>query len=434
MSDVTRRDFVKNAAAATAVTAASYNRVLGANDRLGIGIIGPGQRGRSALMRNFFAWAPDKNATMVAICDIWLKNRERGAEMANKALGVQPKLHKNIDEILADKTVDGIFIANADFQHAKTAEAVVRAGKDCYCEKPMATVLQHAKDLIKVVKGSKQVVQVGTQRRSDGKYQQARQMMREGIIGEVKHVDIRWNVMSTRWRRADVNEVEEKDTDWKRFLMYRPARPFDKHLYMEWRLYRDFSSGIPDQWLSHQLDVVHWFTGDVHPLSCMASGGVYYWKDGRENEDTITVVYEYRKGFQVTYQARLTNGSDDPSELFYSPQGKLDTIKMTVTGDGAEAKFRSRAPVNIPGLPEARPKSAPTGPSSEPNAPTVGDATAAHVGNFLDCMRSRKQPSATVEDGLQSSVVALMALESLKAGRKVYFDTQKQEIVDYKVS
>ncbi len=430
MSDVSRRDFVKGAVAATALSAASYGRVLGANDRLHIGIIGPGQRGRSSLMRNFLAWAPEMNAEMSAVCDIWSRNRERAAEMVKRATGREPKLYRNIDEILADKEVDGVLISTADFQHARMAEQAVKAGKDVYCEKPMATVLQQAKDLVKTVKESRQVVQVGTQRRSDGKYRHAQQMMKEGVIGDVKHVDIRWNVMSSRWRRADVNEVEEKDTDWKRFLMYRPWRPFDKHLYMEWRLYRDFSGGIPDQWLSHQLDVVHWFTGDVHPLSCMASGGVYYWKDGRENEDTLTVVYEYRRGFQVTYQSRLTNGSDDPSELFYSPQGMLNTIAMTVSGEGAEEKYRKRGLTNIEAFPEPRPRNAPTGPSNEPNAPTVGDATPAHMHNWLDCMRSRKQPNAAVEDGFQSSVVSLMVLQSLLTGKKVYFDTKKLEIVE----
>ncbi len=432
MSDVTRRDFVKSAAAATAMTAASYSRVLGANDRLRIGIIGPGQRGR-ALMRNFYTWAADMNAEMPAVCDIWSKNRERAAELAKKWGGREPRQHRTIEDILADKEVDGVIIATADFQHAKMLEQSVRAGKDVYCEKPMATVLQYAKEAVKAVRDSRQVVQIGTQRRSDGKYRQAQQMMKEKVIGDITHVDIRWNVMSSRWRRKDVNEVEERDTDWKRFLMYRPHRPFDKHLYMEWRLYRDFSSGIPDQWLSHQLDVVHWFTGDPHPLSCVASGGVYYWKDGRENEDTITVVYEYRKGFQVTYQSRLTNGSDNPSELFYSPQGVLNTIAMTVTGEGAEEKYRNRPLVKIEGFPEPKPKKAPAGLNyDEPNAPPVADAV--HMRNWLDCMRTRQTPNATVDDGFQSSVVALMALESLKTGKKIYFDTQKLEMVDHKVA
>ncbi len=423
MPDLTRRDFM----AATALTAASYSRVLGANDRLRIGHIGPGQRGR-ALMRNFYTWAPDMNAEYAAVCDIWSKNRERAVAQAKQWGGSEPKAYKYIEEILADKNVDGVIISTCDFQHAKMLEQAVKAGKDVYCEKPMATVLQHAKDAVKAVHDSRQVVQIGTQRRSDGKYRQAQQMMAEKVIGDITHVDIRWNVMQSRWRRKDINEVEEKDTDWKRFLMYRHMRPFDKHQYMEWRLYRDFSSGIPDQWLSHQVDVVHWFTGEKFPLSCVASGGVYYWKDGRENEDTITVTYEYRKGFQVTYQSRLTNGSDNPSELFYSPQGMLNTIAMTVSGEGAEDKYKKRPLVKIEGFPEPKPTKAPKGLNyNEPNAPPVADAV--HMQNWLDCMRTRQQPNATVDDGFSSSVVSLMALEALNSGRKVYFDPQKLEMV-----
>ena len=154
MADVTRRDFVKSTAAATALSAASYQRVMGANERLRIGIIGPGQRGK-ALMRNFYTWAQDMNAQMGAVCDIWTKNRELAASLVKQWGGNDAKQHRNMEETLADKEIDAVIIATADFQHAKMLEAAVKAGKDVYCEKPMATVLAHAKDAVRAVHASK---------------------------------------------------------------------------------------------------------------------------------------------------------------------------------------------------------------------------------------------------------------------------------------
>ena len=297
---INRREFMRRTGAGSAAGVIALNNLeafesqerRSPSDRITVGMIGTGARAQELMQ----AIMEVPGTQIVAACDAYQGRLTRTQERTRGSA----KIYKDYREVLADKSINAVVIATPDHWHRNQVLEALQAGKDVYCEKPMATVLQQARDAVKAVQASRQVVEIGTQRRSDGKYRQAQQMMKEKVIGDITHVDIRWNVMQSRWRRKDVNEVEERDTDWKRFLMYRPYRPFDKHLYMEWRLYRDFSSGIPDQWLSHQLDVVHWFTGDPHPLSCVASGGVYYWKDGRENEDTITVVYEYAKGFQVT--------------------------------------------------------------------------------------------------------------------------------------
>ena len=122
-----------------------------------------------------------------------------------------------------------------------------------------------------------------------------------------------WNVNQPgRWRRPDVVPLlKEQDTDWKRYLLNRPYEPFDARKYLEFRLFWPYSSGIPDQWLVHQIDTVHWFTGYPHPRSVVANGGVYLWKDGRKNWDTMTAVFDYgplddpSKGFQVQYSSRM---------------------------------------------------------------------------------------------------------------------------------
>ncbi len=126
-----------------------------------------------------------------------------------------------------------------------------------------------------------------------------------------------WNVNQPgRWRRPqDVPLLKEEDTDWKRYLLNYPMVPFDARKYLEFRLFWPYSSGIPDQWLVHQIDTVHWFTGLPHPRSVVANGGIYLWKDGRQNWDTMTAVFDYgplddlTKGFQVQYSSRFTNSA-----------------------------------------------------------------------------------------------------------------------------
>ena len=144
-----------------------------------------------------------------------------------------------------------------------------------------------------------------------------------------------------RWRRPDVVPLlKEEDTDWKRYSLGRNMGPFDARKYLEFRLFWPFSSGIPDQWLVHQIDTVHWFTGLPHPRSCVANGGIYLWKDGRTNWDTMTAVFDYgplddlTKGFQVQYTSRFTNSAGGVKELYYSNGGMIDMSKQTVTPTG----------------------------------------------------------------------------------------------------
>ena len=159
-------------------------------------------------------------------------------------------------------------------------------------------------------------------------------------------VEMTWNVNQPgRWRRPDVVPLlKEEDTDWKRYSLGRNMGAFDARKYLEFRLFWPFSSGIPDQWLVHQIDTVHWFTGLPHPRSCVANGGIYLWKDGRTNWDTMTAVFDYgplddlTKGFQVQYSSRFTNSAGGVKELYYSNGGMIDMDKQTVTPTGGLTK------------------------------------------------------------------------------------------------
>src|ERR1700677_3331793 len=272
---IDRRTFVKHAAGAllaTGMDARSYARVLGANDRIRLGQLGCGDRSQGHVHMVHLA-AKQMPVETVAVCDLWTLAREHRAAQVKLAFNLEPQTYKYSEEMLARKDIDGVMIATGDFQHAKLCTEVVRAGKDCYVEKPFANVLSEAKEARDTVKASKQVVQMGTEHRSEPYPLAVRDIVRSGQLGDIVHIGHEWNVNQERWRFPesdtgassgirtaskaeqkawlDSNQsmLKEQDTDWKRWLLGKPYRPFDPHVYLEFRLYKEFSSGIFDQFL-----------------------------------------------------------------------------------------------------------------------------------------------------------------------------------------
>src|SRR5260370_313130 len=215
------------------------------------------------------------------------------------------------------------------------------------------------------VRSTGKIVQIGTQRRSAENYQHAYEFIRSGQFGDIVSVEMTWNVNQPgRWRRPRlVGSLREEDTDWKRFLVNRPSEPFDARKYLEFRLFWPYSSGIPDQWMVHQIDTVHWFTGLPRPRSVVANGGIYLWHDGRKNWDTMTAVFDYgalddsSKGFQVVYSSRQTNAAGDVKEIYYSNGGSLDLDKNRIS---SEARLQNPTPTKLEIKPNLPPQRSPT--------------------------------------------------------------------------
>src|SRR5690606_3796856 len=238
----------------------------------------------------------------------------------------------NNEELLSRKDIDAVIISTADFQHALHTVEAVQAGCDAYVEKPFAETMEDARAALKAVRATNKIVQIGSQRRSGGNYHAADQFIKSGKFGPITMVELTWNVNQPgRWRRPDlVAKMKEADTDWKRFIMNRPFESFDARKHLEYRLFWPYSSGMPGQWMCHQIDTVHWFTGLKHPRSVVANGGIYQWKDGRKNWDTITAAFDYgpaddqSSGFQVVFLSRMHNGEENPSEIYYSNGGELN--------------------------------------------------------------------------------------------------------------
>ncbi len=414
-------------AGARPATALSYGRILGANDRISLGHIGVGRRGHEldAIVARL---AKSHNVEMTAVCDLWKTNRESAAAAATQAYGRSPRAFQYMEELLALKDVDAVLISTADFQHAPHLRLVAEAGQDAYCEKPMANDLAEARAARDAVLSRKLVVQVGTQHRSEPYQIAARDTIRKGALGEVSKVEIVWNYHGPRWRgREEVKQLREADTDWKRWLLAKPYRPFDPRQYFEFRLYRDFSSGIPDQWMSHGIDLVHYFLDDPFPASVVAHGGVYAWKDGRENPDTFQALLEYPKGFLVSYATSFGNDCDSFSRVM----GKAATL-VNIGGEGSprwkwveekgtheddpEVK-RAERWVTLPG-------------DDKPGPIGIGDEDPSHMANWLDCLRSRREPNATVQHGFAHSVACIMAARAQREGRKLWWDARSETILE----
>lgn len=438
----TRRDFLKHSALGAAgltigglgFSAESYANMVGANEKIRVGIVGFSDRARTSLIPAFQACAGELGFEIVAVSDIWNRRRNEAIEFFQKKYGQKVKVFRNNEELYDSKMCDAVIVATADFQHAQHCIQAVKAGCDAYVEKPFAETMEDAREARKAVHDSGKIVQIGSQRRSAPNYHAANDYIRSGKFGKITMVEMCWNVNQPgRWRRpALVAQCFEKDTDWKRFLLNRPYEEWDPRKYLEYRLFWPYSSGIPGQWMSHQIDTVHWFTGLNHPRSVAANGGIYQWKDGRRNCDTMTAVFDYGKedgsdNFQVVYSSRMHNGAGGTKEMYFSNGGTLNLDTNKITSEGGLSKRMADemgmrpnllADYELPSI------------KVETGSNTGSDPmTNLHMRNWMECVKSRKQPNAPVEVGYNHSIANIMCTAALRTGEKVSFDEATQEVL-----
>jgi predicted dehydrogenase len=280
-------------------------------------------------------------------------------------------------------------------------------------------------------------VQIGTQRRSSRGTIRVRDYIQSGAFGEINMVRFSSTVnQPARWRRPKlVAALRKEDTDWNRFLINRPKEAWDPRKYVEFRLFWPYSSGIPDQWMVHQIDALHMITGLPRPRGVVASGGIYQWKDGRINPDTMTAVFDYgplndqTKGFQVIFTGQMGNSAEGNNDTYYSNGGTLDASKGRVTPAGGLTQKAAEAMGMKPNLlPEVKLGEAKSGEMAD-TATGADDAVSAHLRNWMECIRSRKAPNADIDAGYNHSVALCMTIAALHSGKRVTFDEAKQDVV-----
>jgi predicted dehydrogenase len=262
-----------------------------------------------------------------------------------------------------------------------------------------------AREAYRAVKGGKQVVQIGTQRRSDPHYIAASKLVQSGAIGQITRIDISVNFQEPRWRR-DYSQIKEDQVAWDLFRMNRPKKAFDARGFREWQLFRDYTNGIAGLWMCHFIDTIHWFMADPYPAGAVANGGVYLWKDGRETSDVFHALLDYPKGFLVSFAMSLTSEAGNRN-LWVGTKGTLDADTWILSGKG------SRRPDRIESETKIQPEHGIT----------------SHMQNFIDSVRSRQKPRADIDAGFSHAVACCMAATALETGRKVKFDREKLAIV-----
>jgi len=393
-----------------ALSTTSYSRIIGANERISIGQIGCGSRGIGAHMAGIHAHQDTQNFEITAVCDPWRLRREEAAATTKEWYGREARKFSSYRDLVALKDVDAVMIASPDHLHTTHLEAVAKAGKDVYCEKPLAMRLEKLKVACDAVKEAKIVAQIGTQLRSYPTFTGCRKLYKTGILGTVGRIEQCRNGEQPYWYRY-VKDVKAEDVDWKEFLGDRPDRPFDPLLYSGWYGYREFSDGpIPGQG-SHFIDLVHYITGAKFATQCMCLGGTFTWKDEHKFTcpDHVQAMWIYPEGFMVSYSQNFGNGSGNSFKIF-GDAGVLDMVKWNepiLSADGANSKkkgpIRGKKPVEEVQCPD-------------------------HFLNWLQCLRTRETPNASIDAGYQHAVAVIMAMQSYDTGRRMTYDVARREI------
>ncbi len=414
---ISRRKFVGGGAAALA--APFVAKAVGPNDKIAVGMIGTGIRGYYLLQRLF---ARNRETTAVtAICDAYTGNLAKAGALVQTSGGTAPKTYADYRELLHDRSIDAVFIATPEHLHYPMLLAALQAGKHVYVEKPLAHTIEEGEAMLKAAENSRQVIQVGTQNRSNSLYVKAREMVAAGMIGEVHYTRAFWYRNSLddapAWRYAIPAAATEQNTDWTRFLENAPQRPFSKPRFFQWRLYWDYSGGISTDLLVHQTDITQFVLDKTAPLSCVASGAILRWtNDDREVPDTLSAVFEYPGGFHIDYSCYFGNDHFGYGEQFMGNEGTIEVLNRQFLNFYPE-KFGGKPPARV----AARKELSLALPGND------NQAVEEHIVNFFEAVRGREKAIAPLEAGQRAAVSGHIATLSYLKNRKILWDEKTRE-------
>ncbi|HSM77080.1 MAG TPA: Gfo/Idh/MocA family oxidoreductase [Bryobacteraceae bacterium] len=418
--DFSRRSFLKRSTAVAVAAAPAMVPALGANDKIHLAWIGSGSRGYY-LMERMYKGGGNAVAEVTAVCDTYTGNLQKGKDRVQTLGGNTPKTYENYHDLLADSGVDAVFIAAPEHLHYPMFMAAIKAGKHIYCEKPLAHTIEQGEEMVKAAEASGKVVQVGTQNRSNSLYIKAKEMVAQGMIGDIHYVRAFWyrNSLDTdpAWRYAIPADASPDNTDWQKFLGPAPERPFDKQRYYQWRLYWDYSGGISTDLLVHQTDITNFVCGKRVPNTCTASGGIYRWTgDDREVPDTFSALYEYPDRFHINYSSYFGNDHYGYGENFMGNEGTIEVLNRDTLHFYPET-YRGKAPARIAdrGLMTI-------------NLPHNDNlAVEAHIRNFLEAIQGKAQVIAPPRVGQEAAISGHLATLSYRNNKKVVWNNETRK-------
>lgn len=404
MTDQTRRTFLKQAALGTAaVLAYPSSRVLGANDRIRVGMIGVGDRGTDLL--NQIVKVP--NVDLVAMADVYSRRRDQAK---SKVPGMQT--FDDYRRLLDAKDIDAVIVASPLHIHARHFIDTLAAGKDLYSEKTMTWSIPEADRCLAAAKTSGKVVQIGLQHESSGALTDAKQWIKDGWVGKVTQVESYMGRNTPhghgQWVREVPSDCTEQNVDWKAFLNGRPDRPFDPYKLINWRLFWEFSGGNCAENMVHQIAWIMSALDLPEPTAAYMSGGVFSEKDGREVPDTIVVTLDFPQDIVVTWQSTFSN--------------KHYGLGDRILGSDGTLEHHFEEPLEY--WPEK--VNRPNGESTKGHSPNQD-----HMKNWVDCIRSRGTPNAPVELGYRSAIAVHMANLSYKHKKRMTLEEAKSIQPEY---
>jgi len=398
-----RRSFLASAAAGAATVTLAPSRVLGANDRVRVGIIGSGSRGQDD-MREILRV---QGVEFVAIADVYSRRRDEA-----KAIAPGAEVYDDPRRLLDRRDIDGVIVATPLFLHAKYFLDTLASGKDLYCEKTMTWDIAEAIACRKAAEASKQVVQIGLQHESEGDHVDAKQWVRQGLPGKVHLVEA-WMSRNSphgkgQWVREVPKDCDPQHVGWELFLNDRPKEAFNGNRFINWRLFWEFSGGNITENMVHQIAWIITVLGLKEPAAATMSGGVFSEKDGRQVPDTIAVTLEYPENdLTVLWQSTFSNSHYGLGEHLLGSDGTIEHVSGStdmVTGKSESGLRFYPEKVNRPG-----------------GEALIGQSKGvSHMQNWVDCIRARnKQTNAPVETGYLSAVAAHMANLSYREKRRI---------------
>jgi predicted dehydrogenase len=386
-SSRSRRSFLGASAstAAAALTLTASAQPVGANERINIGLIGTG--GRCRHLMQSLARVP--NTRMIALCDVYEPNLALAQKLADPAAVTFRDYH----QLLARKDIHAVLIASPDHWHVPMTVDAIAAGKDVYVEKPLTHNLAEGRTILDAFGKHRRVVQIGTQQRSMTHVKRARDLIRDGRLGDIHKVHLTWNRNSDRVRRGPQN-VDPKRLDWKRFLGNAPAQPFDEYRFKNWRWFWDFGNGILTDLMVHWIDVVHWLLDLDHPTKAVTVGGNYTSQGIWQTPDTIQTLLVYPQNLQVYFEGTFCNQRNGSMVEFMGTEATL---------------YIDRGRFEL--IPEPRSKQKPeemilgTGPRGR-DFYDRPEGELLHLIDWIDAIRNGRQPSATVQAGVRAAAAA----------------------------
>jgi predicted dehydrogenase len=420
---INRRDFIRRAAVSTAgfslaMSGASTSNVLGANDRIRLGLIGCGRQGRDN-MENFM----HQGVEVVAVCDVYEPNLQKGLETA----GGKAKTLKDFRQVLDDKEIDMVIVATPDHWHPIPTVMACQAGKDVYVEKPVCVAVEEGKKMVDAARRYKRVVQVGLWQRSNLHFQKAVELVQDGLIGKVTYART-WNYSNIY--PEGIGNPPDSDPpsglDWDMWLGPAPKVPFNWNRFgvgdrwSTFRYFYDYANGWPGDWMVHLMDIVQWAMRVDGPHTITALGRKFYLKDNSDTPDTLQITLEYPE-FVATYENRLCNeyGMDkhDYGIEFYGTDAMMfvDREGFQVFPEHTVYKRRWAEPNSV-------------AKTAEMKMERADDGLENHVANMLECMRTRKQPQTDIEYGYHSTSACLLGNVALRSKERLEWDVAGQRL------